>query len=71
MKELVGKKIIGLHISDDQVLLKFETTSAIYIYKVDGDCCLESWFADIIGVENLLNANIISVDAIEMRGCCY
>lgn len=49
MKELVGKVITGLYVSDDQELLKFTTaTGTDYIYVTEGDCCSETWFADIL-----------------------
>lgn len=48
MKELIGKKILGMSVSDDQHYLKFTTDQGDLIYQAWGDCCSESWFADII-----------------------
>lgn len=48
MKELVGKTIKELYVSEDQSLLKFVTDQGELIYETDADCCSETWFADII-----------------------
>lgn len=49
MKELVGKLVIGVYVSDDQHFMKFNIKNEQpIIYYADGDCCSETWFADII-----------------------
>ena len=48
MKELVGKTIKEMYVNEDQSLLKFVTNQGDVIYETDGDCCSETWFADII-----------------------
>jgi hypothetical protein len=48
MKELIGKKISKLFVNEDQSLLKFETDTGDMVYYASGDCCSESWFADIL-----------------------
>lgn len=48
MKELVGKTIKELYVNEDQSLLKFVTDQGELIYETEGDCCSETWFADII-----------------------
>lgn len=48
MKELIGKTVKQLFVNEDQSFLKFVTGDADMIYYAEGDCCSESWFADIL-----------------------
>lgn len=67
MKELVGKTIVKLMIDkDEQQYLVFETTEGELAYIAYGDCCSESWFADIFSVGALVGSTVISVEEIEM-----
>lgn len=52
MKELIGKEIESLYISQSQTCMTFVTTDGEEItYEVDGDCCSHSWFNDILGAQ--------------------
>lgn len=66
MKELVGKKINGLFVNSDQSLLVFDTDGGDVAYRTWGDCCSETWFADIVGVPALLGGIVASADDVEM-----
>ena len=68
MKELIGKKITGLRINEDQSVLVFDTDQGAVGYEVDGDCCSESWFADITGVSAMLGGTVQTVDEVSMEG---
>lgn len=68
MKELLGKKILGLSINEDQSILAFKTDYGFIAYEALGDCCSETGFADINGVESLIGAVIESVDRVDMEG---
>jgi hypothetical protein len=46
--------------------LYFVTDNGVVLWRVDGDCCSESWFADITGVHNLLGWEILSIHEVEM-----
>ena len=48
MKDLIGKVVKEMYVNQDQSLLKFETDQGSFIYEAVGDCCSETWFADII-----------------------
>ena len=48
MKELIGKTINSVHINEDGTVLKFSTDAGDMYYECYGDCCSETWFADII-----------------------
>jgi hypothetical protein len=72
MKELIGKTVTGLRINDDQSILTFdtvfETTGAMIAYMAEGDCCSETWFADITGVDALIGGTVTDVSEISMTG---
>ena len=65
MEKLIGKKIEKIYINDSQSVLFFKTSFGLIAFEVDGDCCSESWFADIIGVDNLINCTILKVEEIQ------
>lgn len=49
MKELIGKKVVAINVNQDQILLKFTTDiGEDIIYAAEGDCCSETWWADIV-----------------------
>jgi hypothetical protein len=58
MKELLNKKIHDIYIDVKNNLLKFIVEDELasikeLIYQVEGDCCSESWWSEIIGYSNL------------------
>lgn len=68
MKELIGKKISGLRINEDQSILVFDTDQGTVGYETYGDCCSESWFADITGVSAMLGGTVQTVEEVSMDG---
>ena len=64
MQELIGKTVTNILINQTQTVLKFETDGGTVAYYVDGDCCSESWFADIIGVECLLGQKVLTSERV-------
>lgn len=68
MKELIGVKIFGLRINEDQSILVFDTDRGAIAYEVWGDCCSETWFADITGVAALIGGNVRAVEDVNMDG---
>lgn len=69
MEELVGKKILSLSVDGErQHILSFETSEGPISYYADGDCCSESWFADITGVSAMVGGTVSRVDEISMDG---
>lgn len=65
MKELIGKKIDKVYVSEGEHLLKFVSGADEIIYYAEGDCCSESWFADISGVDCLFGATVSAVEEME------
>lgn len=68
MKELIGKKVLELRVSDNQDVLAFVTDDGCVAYRVYGDCCSESWFADITGVPALLGSVVTNAETVSMEG---
>ena len=67
MNELIGRTIRAVYIDDDdQHYLSFETDAGTVVYVAEGDCCSESWFYHVLGVDNLLGQTVLEVDEIEM-----
>lgn len=66
MKQLIGKKIISLKINGDQTVLMIESIDEIFMFLAEGDCCSETWFAEIIGVNYLIGATVLKVDNLDL-----
>ncbi len=63
MKELIGRMIERIKIdTKENSLIRFETSDGPLTYFAEGDCCSESWFADIYNVSNLLNGVVDEVN---------
>ena len=52
-KEIVGKKVTGVYLDSD--LLAFRTDAGVASFMVEGDCCSQSSFHDIIGVNKRID----------------
>lgn len=66
LDKLIGKKISGIAVNDDQSILVFNTDAGDVAYEGYGDCCSETWFADIVGIQSLIGATVASVEDIEL-----
>lgn len=72
MKELIGKKITKLFVEKDhQDALVFEFGDERIVYNAYGDCCSETWFADITGVKALLGETVHYVEEVECDEMFY
>jgi len=67
MKELIGKKITGLRINEDQSVLVFDTDQGVIAYSTWSDCCSETWFADITGVSALIGGTVRTANKMRME----
>lgn len=68
MKELIGKTIIRIEVSPGEEYIKFTHPDGSYTaYQAYGDCCSETWFADIVGVEALLRANVLEIREVDLQ----
>jgi hypothetical protein len=61
MNELVGKRI-----NHEQHYLVFKTDRGDVTYYADGDCCSESWFYHVLGVDALLGHTVLESTEIDV-----
>ena len=66
MNALIGRMVSRLFVSSGEGTLYFDTETGVLALDADGDCCSESWFADITGVDALLGATVLAVDVLDM-----
>lgn len=66
MDKLIGRRIEGLQVSEGEENLIFLTDQGGVAYTTYGDCCSETWFADIVGVSGLLGEIVAKVEDIDM-----
>lgn len=65
--KMVGQTTSALMVNADQTALYFVLKSGkIVLFDTYGDCCSTTWFADINGVDNLIGAEVVSVEEVEM-----
>lgn len=67
MKELTGCKILSIEVNDvaDILIFNVEGRESI-VYLAVGDCCSETWFADIFGVDALLGGTVSKVERMKL-----
>ena len=68
MKELLERCIGRVYVSRGEEYIKFENlfNRSVAIYRAGSECCSETWFADIIGVDSLLGEEVIGVEKMEI-----
>lgn len=64
MQELVGKRIQELWLSEGEEILKVVTDQETIYFIGYGDCCSETWFADLVGVNALIGGVVQSAEAV-------
>lgn len=67
MKEIIGKTINGIFINEDQSILIFDTNEGDVTYQTESECCSETWFADITGVDALIGGTVQNATEVEME----
>lgn len=65
-KGLAGLTVKSVAVNEDQSIMVFETDEGAIAYETYGDCCSETWFADLIGYDRLIDRKITSVEAIDL-----
>lgn len=65
--DLVGQTVVSIGVDDEQHLMTLRLAGGSdIILTTEGDCCSESWFADFLGVDALLNQPIEQFEEIEL-----
>jgi hypothetical protein len=63
----VGKRITAIEVDGDQQhYLRFTTASGTVCIEAEGDCCSESWFYHVLGVDALIGHTVMDVRSVEM-----
>lgn len=66
MKELVGLVVDKMFVNEDQSVLKFETGQGEKLFVAEGDCCSETWFADILIQNNFYGMRVTDVVELDL-----
>lgn len=67
MKELIGSKIDRVIVENSMnYYIVFISGDKEYIYAAQGECCSESWFYHILGIDCLIGHTVQKVDEIDM-----
>jgi hypothetical protein len=68
LDDMVGCKINALVVKNqrDGSLLDFVCGPRIIRWAATGDCCSESWFADVAGVDALIDREVTAVEEIPL-----
>jgi hypothetical protein len=51
---LVGHKIRKVFVAEGEESMAFVTDAGTFAFETEGDCCSETWFADLIGFKALI-----------------
>jgi hypothetical protein len=65
MKELIGKKILGVLANPDNTYWRFSTDQGDVDYFCFADCCSDSWINHINGVDELIGGTVADVEDID------
>jgi hypothetical protein len=63
---LVGKRINNVLVSTGEEHLVFETDAGDVVWGTEGDCCSNTWFADILGFSALIGGRVASVECVDL-----
>lgn len=68
---LVGHRVLALYVTEGEDILVIVTDrhdegGPVLLLDTAGDCCSTSWWADVVGVKQLVNATVTAVEGIEL-----
>ena len=66
MKELLETYVGRVSVSAGEHYLMFHGIKEAITYEAYGDCCSETWFADITGLDNLRGQVVIGVRVLDV-----
>jgi len=62
LDKLKQEIVSNIYMSEDRLII--QTKNKIALFTVWGDCCSNSYFYDFIGVKDLLNKQIVSIEEV-------
>ena len=63
---LIGKTVQRIYVGPGERQLWLEFSDGCLLLDTEGDCCSESWWADILGVKQLIGNPITDAEAIDL-----
>jgi len=67
LEKLVGKTVTKILMAPGENYMQFVCANGDRLmFTTDADCCSETWFADIVGVEALLCSLVVSAEEVEV-----
>jgi len=66
MSDLIGKLVTGLKIGDGETVMVVEFEGGQSVYECEGDCCSNTWIADIVGVQRLIGHTVLKVEQLDV-----
>jgi hypothetical protein len=66
MRGLVGHRVMGIFVSRDEEEMIFVTNTGALRYRTYGDCCSTTWFADIVGIKQLIGHTVTKAEEINV-----
>lgn len=64
--DLIGARVNAISVGHGEEYLIFHTDRGMIGYVVSGDCCSESWFADISGIQNMIGNTVDSATWVDL-----
>lgn len=62
---LIGKVIVGIDVSQDEEALRFRLKDGSeVVWRTSGDCCSESWWADMLELDAILGRYGMEADPV-------
>ena len=65
MKELIGRKILGVMANPDKTYWRFITDQEDVDYFCFADCCSDSWINHVNGLDELVGGTVLDIDDID------
>lgn len=65
-KVLIGTTVTEIRVKPGEASLALVTKDGVCALDTDADCCSETWFADILGVQHLLNHEINELEFLDL-----
>lgn len=66
LDKLAGKTVRAVLVAPGEGEMRLVTDDGTLVMSTEGDCCSESWWADAVGVKQLLNAAVTAATEIDM-----
>ena len=66
MQSLVGCELHKIEVSHGEEVIRFETDKGVKTFLAEGDCCSESWFADILISQDFKGGRVFKVEEMDL-----